>query len=520
VRLEWLAEMSEDEIRRSLADLQTAEFLYEARLFPDLEYTFKHALTHEVAYGSLLQDRRRTLHAALVEAIERLYAGRVVEHIEILAHHAVRGGLGIEAARYLRQAGEKAVARSANREAIEFLEQALALLAGLPEEPATLAEILETRITLGPALTSVKGSGSSEVETLYLSALELVGRLGDDSRLFPVLWGLWYSNYGRGRYPAAREMGERLLAAAQKGNDSGQLLEAHHALWPTLSAMGQPTAAVLHAERGLALYERERHAAQAFVYGNHDPGACCRYHLALGRWLLGYPDRSFTVLQDTLRLVEELKHPPTTVIALWFTGWVYYQRGDRETAAATADRQLALATEHGIASWIDAALLLSHLRADGRPSVPTLTELHHRYVSAWSGGAPWRLVFCLCVLADLFARAGHPEEALGALASIPEEARNAFYAPEIHRMQGELLLQRPLSAIEDAERCFRTAIDLARQRSEKSLELRAAMSLARLWQRQGKRDEARRLLTEVYGWFTEGFETADLRDARALLAQL
>jgi class 3 adenylate cyclase/tetratricopeptide (TPR) repeat protein len=520
VLLEAIAEMGEDELRRSLGDLQTAEFLYEARLFPDLEYTFKHALTHEVAYGSLLQDRRRALHAAVVQAIERLHADRLVEHIEVLAHHGVRGGLGIKAARYLRQAGEKAVARSANREAIEFLEQALALLAGLSETPETLAEALEARIALGPALTSAKGSGSPEVEALYSSALELVGRLGDDSRLFPVLWGLWYSHYGRGQYPAAREMGERLLATAQKGDDSGQLLEAHHALWPVLSAMGQPTAAILHAEQGLALYERERHAGHAFLYGNHDPGACCRYHLALNRWLLGYPDRSFALLQDVLRLVEELKHPPTTIIALWFAGWVHYQRADRETAAATAERQVALATEHGITSWIDAALLLSRLRADQPPDVATLAELHPRYVSAWAGGAPWRRVFCLCVLADLYARAGHPEEALGALASIPEDARNAFYAPEIHRLEGELLLQRSHSALEDAERRFRTAIDLARQRAEKSLELRAAMSLVRCWAGRGQRDDARRLLADVYGWFTEGFETADLRDARVLITQL
>ncbi len=520
VLLEAIADMAEDELRRALAELRTGEFLYEARLFPDLEYTFKHALTHEVAYGSLLQDRRRALHAGLVDAIERLYAGRQMEQVELLAHHAARGGLGVRAARYLRQAGAKAVAHSATREAIAFLEQALGLLAALPEMPETLAELLETRITLGPALLATKGSGSSEAETLYLSALELVGRLGDDSRLFPVLWGLWFSNYGRGRYQAAREMGERLLDAAQKVDDSGQLLEAHHALWPTLSAMGQSVASLLHAEQGLSLYDRERHAAQAFLYGNHDPGACCRYHLALNYWLLGYPDRSLSVLRDALRLMEALKHPPTTVIALWFAGWVHYQRGDRETAAATSERQFALASEHGLTAWIDFSLLLPSLRAGARLGVSTLAEVRDRYVSAWKGGAPWRRTFCLCVLAELYASAGHPEDALATLASIPETARSAFYAPEIHRIEGELRMQRAPSALDDAERCFRTAMDLARQRSEKSLELRAAISLARLWGRQDKREDARRLLGEVYGWFTEGFDTADLKEAKGLLDEL
>ncbi len=204
---------------------------------------------------------------------------------------------------------------------------------------------------------------------------------------------------------------------------------------------------------------------------------------------------------------------------LWFTGWVHYQRGDRETAAATADRHLALATEHGFIGWIDIAMLLRHVRADAPPSLQALAELHRQMLSA-TVGAPWRQVFCLCVLAELYGEADRPEEALGVLASIPQAHRGASYAPEIQRIEGELLLRRPAPALDDAARRFQAAIDLARQRSEKSLELRAATSLARLWQRQGQCDEARRLLGEIYGWFTEGFDTADLRDARSLLAQL
>jgi len=517
--LEPIAEVEEDELRRSLAELQTAEFLYEARLFPDLEYTFKHALTHEVAYGSLLQERRRKLHAALVAVIERLYADRLAEHVEILAHHGFRGGLGIKAAQYLRQAGVKAVARSANREAVGFFEQALALLEELPETKDTLADTLDTRIVLGPALIAVKGPASSEVEASYLHARELVDRLGEGSRLFPVLWGFWYINYSRGHYSAARETGEQLLEAAQKRDDTGQLLEAHHSLWPTLSAMGRPAEALVHAERGLALYDRDRHASQTFLYGNHDPGVCCRYHLALTGWLLGHPDRSLNASHDALRLAEELKHPYTMVNALWFTAVVHYQRNERETAAATADRVLALAREHTFTPWLDVGLVLSLVRTEERPDAQTLAELHRRLMS-WTGGTPWRQVLCLCVVAELYAEAGLVEEALGTLASIPDEHRGAFYAPEIHRMEGELFLQRSRTAMADAELCFRTAIDLASRRAEKSLELRAATSLARLWQRQGKRDDARRLLGDVYGWFTEGFDTADLRAARSLLEEL
>jgi tetratricopeptide (TPR) repeat protein len=519
VLLQAIAEIGEDDLRRGLAELQAAEFLYETRLFPDLEYTFKHALTHEVAYGSLLQDRRRALHAALVDAIEGLHADRLPEQVEVLAHHAVRGGLALTAVRYLRQAGAKAVARSANREAIGFFEQALALLGGLPDTAETLAETLDTRIALGPALITLKGAGSPEVGALYLSARGLVDRLGDNSRLFPVLWGLWFVNYTRGQYSAAREMGEQLLEVAQKRDDTGQLLEAHHALWPTLSAMGRPAEAFVHAKRGFALYDRERHAAQALLYGNHDPGVCCRYHLALTGWLLGYPERALNASHDALRLAQELKHPYTTSNALWFVAAVHYARGDHEIAATHAHRMLELAREHLFTAWVDVGLVLTHVRPDARPDAQILAGLHRRLVSA-IGVATWRQVFGLCVLAELYARAGLVEEALGTLASIPGEHRGAFYAPEIHRIEGDLLLRRPTPAPDDAERCLRTATDLARQRSEKSLELRAATSLARLWQQQGKRDDARRLLGDVYGWFTEGFETADLRAARALLEQL
>jgi tetratricopeptide (TPR) repeat protein len=221
-----------------------------------------------------------------------------------------------------------------------------------------------------------------------------------------------------------------------------------------------------------------------------------------------------------LRLVEERPHPLTTVNALWFNAWVHYQRGDGDTAAAIAAAVIAMAAQHGLTGWPDAALPLTHGGAGRRLDTPTLAELQRRLVSAWTGGAVWRQVFCLCALAEIHAKAGRVEEALGALGSIPPEARQVFYAPEIHRIEGELLLRRAPTPTDEAERHFRTAIDLARARAEKSFELRAATSLARVWRRGNRHEDARRLLAGVYGWFTEGFATADLRDARNLLDEL
>jgi class 3 adenylate cyclase/tetratricopeptide (TPR) repeat protein len=515
--LEAVAGLPDEELRRGLGQLQAAEFVYEARLFPDLEYTFKHALTHEVAYGSLLQERRRVLHAGLVEAIERLYSDRLGEQVELLAHHALRGALPDKAVAYLRLAGTKAVGRSANREAVALFEQALAVLSDGPETPETLTQTLEIRVALGPPLIAIKGAASPEVETLYLQARDLVDRLGDTTQFFPVTWGLWYVNFTRGRYAAAHVAAERLLEAAQKDDDSGQLLEAHHALWATLSSMGQPLAVLPHVERGIALYDRDRHAAQTFLYGNHDPGACCRWHYALNLWLLGYPDRSHDTVRDVLRLADALEHPLTTAIALWVASWVHYQRRDHAATRATADRLVALTSEHAFTVWADAGLLLPHVGTG--PSATVLGEVHARLESPqMAGTAAWRKVFCLCVLAELYGEAGHPEEGLAVLATIGGEHRRAFSAPEIVRIGAELMVQS--GRCDEAEQGFRAAIELAQQRGEKSLELRAAIGLARLLAGRGQRGEAQRALTGIYGWFAEGFDTADLRASRALLDEL
>jgi len=478
---------------------------------------FIHALYQEVAYEAIGAARQSRLHQRIGERQEAGYGNRAGDIAAELAMHFERGRDHRRAVRYLRSAGENALRRSADHEATAHLTRALALLRELTETPEVLVETFETRIALARALIALRGAGSAEVEASYLHARQLVDRLGDESRLFPALWGLWFVNYSRGRYVIARDAGERLLESAEKGHDVGQSLQAHHALWPTLSAMGQPAAAVPHLEQGLALYDRERHASQVFLYGGHDPGVCCRYYLALTRWLLGYPDGSGDAVRDALRLVEELKHPLTTVNALWFGAWVHYQRGERDMAAAVADRAVELAGQHAFSGWTDAALSLTWVGAGRRLDMQAIAELHRRLASAWTGGAIWRQVFCLCTLAELYAEASRVDEALGALASIPEEARGAFYAPEIHRLEGELSLRRSQPATDDAEGHFRTAIDLARVRAEKSLELRAATSLARLWTSQGKHEDARRLLAGVYGWFTEGFATADLRAARSLL---
>jgi class 3 adenylate cyclase/tetratricopeptide (TPR) repeat protein len=509
--LQAVADLDEDSLRQGLARLQAAEFMYEARLFPELEYAFKHALTHEVAYGSVLQERRQVLHARIVEAIERLYADRIAEQVELLAHHASRGRILAKAAKYLRLAGTKAAARSANREAVGFFEQALTILDDSPQSPETLSDALDIRIALGAALMATKGASSPDVENFYLHALALADQVQDPARRFPVIWGLWFVKFNRGHYAEAVADAEKLLDTARATGDAGQVLEAHHSLWPTLSAMGDSSAALGHLEHGLALYDREQHAAQAFIYGGHDAGACCHWHLAVTHWALGFPERAQCSAANAIVHADELQHPMTRVMALWFAAWVEFQCGYRDSAAQRIDKYDALAGAHGLQGWFGRGAMLT---GDTR-NVETI----EREIQSLKGSS-WRKVSYLCILAEIYASRGHLELARRLLASIGTCDREGYYAPEIVRLEGELILKADSSALRDAELCFQSALQIARHRGTRSFELRAATRLAALWVRQKRNEQAHRLLAPIYGQFSEGFETADLRAAQALLKEL
>jgi tetratricopeptide (TPR) repeat protein len=516
--LQAIAETGEDELRKGLARLQSAEFMYEARLFPELEHSFKHALTHETAYGSVLQERRTALHGAIAEAIERLYAERLSEHVELLAHHAVRGRVLNKAVRYLREADQKAVARSAMREAAGFFEQALALLEEMPQTDDNLSTALDTRLALGPVLIGLKGQTAPEVQVLYQRALELADRLADAQRRFQVLWNFWYIRFAHGDYAAAMQAAQALLQEAERGGDVGQILEAHHSIWPTLSEMGEAQAAVRHMERGIGLYVREQHASQAQIYGGHDAGACCRWHMGLNRWVLGFPAQASSVMGDSLRLAEELQHPQTTGLALSYASWLQFQRGERATAAHTSERLIALANAHGFRPYIGYATALKHICSSERLDIAALRALCHQFGSL--SVTRWRKAFCVCVFAELCAAAGDAEAGHEFMAHLGDTDRLTMYAPEVLRVEGELCARSAAPDLAQAERCWREAIELSRARAAKSFELRAAMSLARLWRERGRHGEARELLAPLYGWFTEGFDTADLRAAKVLLEEL
>ena len=522
--LHGVAEISEENLRRELAHLQAAEFIYETRLFPDLEYTFKHALTHEVAYGSLLQDRRRALHARIVEAIEEIYFDRIAEHVERLAHHAVRGELWDKAVEYLYQAGKKATSRSATQEAIAYFEQALDVIKHLPDGKQTIEKAINIRVDLGPTLISMKGFGATEVEQNYTRARVLCEQLGETPQIFPVLWGLARMHDVRGELRVGRELGGQLLTVAQRAQDPALLLEAHHTLWATLTILGELTSAWTHMEQGFALYDPHKHKHHAFLYGGHDPGVCCGGHAADVLGLLGYPDQALRRSQDALSLARELSHPSSIAHALSFAAWFHQLRGEREAVQARVAEGMALATEQGFsprraqADFLQGWLLVEQ----GHREVGIAQMIAARAAGRAAASGRWD-AHIAALLADTYGKEG---QTAAGLRVVNEELSRLqitgarFYEAELYRINGELLLRQAVPDEELAETCFEKAIEVARRQQAKSLELRAAMSLSRLWQKQGKGTEAQTLLAGIYGWFTEGFGTADLKAAKALLDEL
>jgi adenylate cyclase len=524
--LRAVVDLDEDELRRGLAHLQAAEFVYEARLFPDVEYTFKHALTHDVAYGTLLHERRRALHAAIVAAMERLYADRPAEQVEVLAHHAERGEVWDQAARYCYQAGVRAAGRSAYREAASLFERALAALARLPETDDARSLAIDVHVALGPVLIALHGQASPHVEASYLRARALCERIGERSRLFPVVWGLWFVNNLRGRYAVARAMGEELLEVARRNDDPAQLLQAHHALWPILFALNDFDASARHIEQGLALYDVDKHRGHAFLYGNHDPGVCGLVHDSRRLWLLGSADQARTRSEQGLRLARQVGHPYTTTLALYHASILDWWCGDARAAGERAAAAVAIAEEHQSGSYaaVGARLLVFLTRAGvAAVELPGLDQAVAAVKA--SAGAPGREVLLGLLLAEAYTRVGETAKALEVLAdalSLAERGLERHLEPELHRRMGELLVRSGKS--DDAEATFRRALEATRGETVyprlRSLELRAATSLARLLAGRGRREEARQVLAPVYAAFTEGFATADLRAARALLDQL
>jgi class 3 adenylate cyclase/predicted ATPase len=518
-----IAELPEEDLRHGLARLQAAEFLYETRLFPDFAYTFKHALTHEVAYNSPLLERRRRLHEHTAQAIEALFHDGLEEHYSELAHHYSRSGNAAKAVTYCQRAGQQAVERSANLEAIRHFTNGLEVLKTLPETLARAQQELALQIALGVPLIAARGYGAAEVEGAYIRARELCQQVGDTPQLFLVLRGRWNGYLIRAELRMARELGEQLLQLAQREQDPALLVEAHRALGTTLFFLGELAPARGHLEQGIALYDPQQHRSLAFRYGA-DPGVICGLYAANVLWVLGYPDQALARIHEALTLARELAHAFSLAFALNHATNLHQFRREGQVTQERAEASMAFSTEQRFAQWLAQGMILrGWALAEQGQGAEGIAQLRQGLAAWQATGAELDRPRFLALLGEAYSKVGSTEEGLRLLgeaqAAVHRSGERRWEA-ELYRLKGELLLARAPEDHTEAEACLRVALDIACHQGAKLWELRAAMSLSRLWQRQGKRAGAYELLAPVYGWFTEGFDTADLQEAKALLEAL
>jgi class 3 adenylate cyclase/predicted ATPase len=540
----------EDELYRLLSSLQRKEFLYEQPAFPEVEYLFKHALTQEVAYGTVLQERRKSLHEKIAQAIEALYCQHLDEHYSELAHHYSRSGNADKAVEYLSRAGQQAMRHSANAEAVHHLTAALHLLGSLPDTAARGRQELTLHLSLGASLMATKGYGAAEVEHTYTRAQELCLQVGEPLQVSQVLFGLWAFYAARGNLKAALALGEQFLTVAHRQPDSTLSLVAHAVLGMTLHWLGEFAPAQAHLDQAGAFYDPEQHRDLAYHMGR-DPGLLALGCAAETLWYRGYPDQALERVRQGLSLAQALAHPLSLVAVLAAAARVYLLRREGQDAQAHAEALLTLAHEHGFAFWLGFGTSLqgwalverasqSGAREQGEAG---LVQLREGLAALRATEAEIYVPLFLGALAQGYAQGGQAEEGLKVVAealALVEKNGERWNEAELYRFKGELTLQQenqkskgknqkakitnPQSLTPnpqtEAEACFLKAIEVARHQQAKSWELRAATSLARLWQQQGKQHEAHDLLSDIYNWFTEGFDTQDLKDAKALLEEL
>jgi predicted ATPase len=529
VLLRDACEVPSDELSSGLSRLQSAEFLYPTRLGPEPEYTFKHALTYEVAYDGFLEAERRAVHARVAVAIEKLAPETRERRPEILARHYTEAGRAAQAVPYWLRAGQRAIERSANAEAVSDLRQGLAALESVPEGPARIQHELALQLALGAPLTMLKGHAAPEVEQVYARAYTLCQQMEAGPQRFSVLRGLWFHAFDQARYQAAHDLSSQCLTLAQCLHDPTFHHEAYRMLWGPLFMVGDLVAARAHIEQAIALIDREKYRTPA-ADRMLDPGVLSLGYASWTLWMLGYPDQARARSREAAALADQLLHAYTRAFALHHAGILHQFLRDVEAVQANAAIVIPLARDGGFVRCLAGGLMRRGWALAEQGAVTEGVAQIQEGLATWRHmGVELGQPLLLAHLAEAYGRAGRAGEGLRVVAQALEIARRTgerYYEAELLRLKGDLLLQsiggEPAPEgdhprVTEAEECLSEAVNLARQRQARALELRAATSLARLGQRHGQRADTRRLLAEVYGWFTEGFDTPDLREARSLL---
>ena len=492
---------------------------------PRSTYTFSHALIQDTAYNSLLRSRRTELHGRIVAALEQDFPEIVSSGPEILAHHCTQAALGAQAIDYWLDAGRRAMSRSANAEANGHLNNGLAVLESLPESSQRDRQELLLQTTLGMSFIASAGFGSPDVERAFRRARLLCQDVGDTPDLIPVLWGTWWFHEVRAELETAGELAQQLHDLARLQQDVGALLPACRAVGQTAFWIGDLETTRRQLEQAIAIYQPDLHRSHTLQFGQ-DPSVAARNFLSHCLWFLGYPDQGLARMREGLALEAQISHPFSHAFALCWASSLHIFRGELRDALEHADAALTLASDQGFPFFVALATILHGAAlAEQGEAEAGIAEIRGGLDMYRFTGANSEIKLAFALIAEAHAKVGQFDEGLRlvteALAE-PGSREVLCYEAELHRLKGEFLLARNANAdqVAEAEASFHDAIEIARSQSAKSWELRAATSLARLWQSQGKLTDARDLLAPVYDWFTEGFDTADLKEAKTLLDKL
>jgi predicted ATPase/class 3 adenylate cyclase len=522
--LRAIATIDEPRLRDGLGRLVAAELLYQRGRPPRSRYIFKHALIQDAAYQSLLRRTRQHYHRQVAELLENDFADTVEASPELVAHHYSEAGLPAQAVAYWQRAGERAVQRSANEEAIGHLTAGLAQLALLPETEERAKQELAMQWLLGRASLAGRGYASPEAVRGFSRARELCNAIGDENSICPVLWGFWLCELGAAHHARAVATGTEVIERAEQTANTGARIAGNFAVGCSGVHLGTLALARHHLEEAISGYRgaTEAEATQlAFDYGV-ELGAPTYAYASWCLWLLGYPDQALHRDEEALAVVERIRHAYTYSRARYWSSALHAYRREWPAAKERAAAAIASAQERGLAMMVAVGrVMLGAARAMLDPSAEAAAEIREAMAAYRATGARFQTTFQLVLYAQALAACGRPSEGLAALReamALVEETGERYVEAEIHRLQGNLLLAGNGAA--EVEACYLKALEVARAQEARSLELRAASDLARLWAGQGRRSEARDLLAPVYGWFTEGFDTADLREAKTLLDEL
>jgi predicted ATPase/class 3 adenylate cyclase len=514
-----VANQPEQNLTPLLSRLQESEFIYEQPAFPETEYTFKHALTQEVAYNTILSQRRAILHELAGQAIEEMFSDRLEDHIDDLANHYGRSRNEPMAVKYLQMAGERAIQRSAYSDALSHFAAAIAVLESLPDSVERTQKELQIRIAMGPAVAAVKGFASNEAEEVYRRARDLCSRIGETPQIYPVLAGTSSFYFGRGQLREARDIAEQFLNLANNEPNAHARAAAQSLLGTVCVFRGELERARSVLEQSIAYYDtdvsRFLKMANALVIPSR-----CAHSWAL--WLLGYPDRAHQRIEEALSLAQQLGRPFSLAHALQHAIALHHFRRDGAVLKTRAKALMSVSREGGFTSWLAAGQMTwGRALAEEGQTEEGIAELLQGLDALSAIGENVVRIYGLSLLSQAYAKAGKIREALETVdiaQGAAEEHEERFHLPELLRLRGELMSASGDS--DAAEVSFRRAIDLARSQAARSWELRSTITLARLLMAQQRRDEARTSLTAIYNWFSEGFDTPDLIDTKELLVEL